>query len=276
MNIFRLILIGVLLLTVTGCNDSEEPETQSQPVIEAYISADGFPTVFFTTSVVPGLDGSIQDNVVTAGRVSISDGEKEVVMTASKKSGYVPPFRYYTFDMRGEAGKTYTVTATYKGMKAVARCKMPVPTPIDSIVLTKTSNDTLRAATLFFTAPEDTPAYYYLTMRSETNNGQPLPCMLGTIKVTTPGEKVTMPVMRPRQKIDGEDYVSQLKVGEIVEIQLNRITEDVYDFWRAYDNMVDFSTSPFITSDQSLPGNVEGGLGIFSAQGQSTHLVEVK
>lgn len=245
-------------------------------VMEASISSDGYPIVFLTSSVTPEVQGSIRDKVITTAKVVISDGEREVVMTASAKRDFLPPFRYYTFNMRGRPGRTYTVTATHSGRTISGTSYMPHPTSIDSVVLRHTDNDSLRSAILYFTAPQDTPAYYYLTMSNPAQNGgQPLPCMLGSVRTNTPGEHISIPVLKPRLRLDSTKYISHLRTGEIVDIQLNRVTPEVYEFWRAFDNMVDFSGSPFITTDQSLPGNVSGGLGIFSSCGTSHCKIEV-
>ncbi|MDE5552082.1 MAG: DUF4249 domain-containing protein, partial [Muribaculaceae bacterium] len=264
----RIIYISLLVpaiiwgIMTTSCDRDDISSSPPQLVMEAMIDSDGFPIVFLTASVTPDVEGSIRDKVITSAKVTISDGIREVVMTASAKRDYLPPFRYYTFEMRGEPGRTYTVTATYSGQTITARAEMPRPTAIDSVVVRPTDVDSLRSATLYFTAPQDTPAYYYLTMSNPRQyGGQRLPCMLGSIRTVTPGETISLPVLKPRLRMDSTKYISHLLVGETVDVELNRVTRDVYEFWRAFDNMVDFSASPFITTDESLPGNVEGGLG---------------
>lgn len=269
-------IVSVLLLLLSGCDDSNVPDYPVQPVIEGWITSDGFPTVQFTTSVRPGIDGSISDNIILWGTVSISDGETTRVMTAGPSDRLNPPYRYYCHSMFGKPGVTYTIRARYKDMIAEATCRMPSPTPIDSIRTAKTEIDTLRSATLYFTAPEDTPAYYYLTMNLRSLPDQPLPCMLGSIKVTEPGKSVNVPVFNPKRRLDDTDYYPNHRVGDTIVVNLNRITPEVYEFWRAYDNMNNFTNSPFISSSESLPGNIRGGLGIFSAMGTTTKVLVIK
>ncbi|MDE6027155.1 MAG: DUF4249 domain-containing protein [Muribaculaceae bacterium] len=245
------------------------------PVIEGTISSEGYPTVLFSSSIVPGTDGNLQDAMINWGKVTISDGEREVVLTGSADASYLPPFRYHTVEMTGEPGKTYTITAKFKDLYAVSTCRLPDPTAIDSITFSA-SSDSLRAATLFFHSPEDVPAYYYLTMRQPKRDSRDAPCMMGTIRVDSPNKGYSIPVLRPRVKVDSVKYQSQLMVGEEWIVSLNRVEREVYEFWKAYDNMVLFSTSPFLSVNESLPTNIRGGYGVWSPQGRSSKIIRVE
>lgn len=261
------------LLLISSC-DGYEPETEEpKAVIEGTFDSGGYPVVLFSSSVSPGVDGSIKDNVINWGKVTISDGNEEVILSGRVDDGYLPPFKYYTRGMTGVPGRKYRITAKYNNLYAESECVMPFPTEIDRIQLTATDNDTLLAATLFFTSPADTPAYYYLTMSDTQTRTPARPCMMGTICADKPGIEYSMAVMRPKSKIEDKKYIPHLEKGGIYNICLNRVTKEVYDFWRAYDNMVMFSSSPFLSADQSLPSNITGGYGVWSPQGTSSMTV---
>lgn len=261
---------------ITACDYSITDDTEPKAVIEAWIDNDGYPVVLFTSSASPSSEGSISDHVVNWGKVIISDGDQEVIMTGGPDGTYLPPYRYYTFDIQGIPGRTYHLTANFKNLKAKSSVYLPHPTSIDSVTVSKGEYENLRNTTLHFTTPDDIPAYYYLTMKDSLFSSQQVPCMLGTIKALNPGEKMSIPVYHYRQKIDGSVFVPQFHIGEKHEIRLNRITEDVYEFWTSYGNMINFSSSPFITTNSSLPTNITGGYGIFSARGYSSIKVEIK
>ena len=268
-------LILSLSILAAACDDTP-PATIQKGVIEGTVSSGDYPVVLFSSSIVPDKEGSLKDAVVNWGKVTISDGEREVVMTGSPDSRYIPPFRYHTLEMRGEPGKTYTVTATFKDLKVRAVCRMPHPTSIDSVTVAATEIDTLKAATLHFTCPEDTPAYYYVTLRRPGSDSRSAPGMMGTIKADIPGKSYSIPILRPRFRIDSVKYQSQLVVGEEWIVALNRVEKPVYEFWKAYDNMVLFSSSPFLNTSESLPTNIEGGYGVWSPQGTSTMMFRVE
>lgn len=271
-NFFATILFATI---IAACDETPSPADR-QAVIEGYISNDGYPTVYFTSSVTPDDGGSISDAVINWGKVTIDDGEREVVLTGRVDDTGLPPYRYYTLNMVGESGRTYRIKADFKDLHAVSEVRMPFPTPIDGLTFEETSVDTLRAVTLHFTSPEDTPAYYYISMRKQEKESRFSPCVMGSICADIPGAHYSIPVLKPRIKIDGEKYVSSVAVGEKWEVSLNRVEKEVYEFWKAYDNMILFSNSPFISSSQSLPTNIVGGLGIWSPQGVSTLRFEVE
>lgn len=266
------ILIMLACLLTAGCNDEMPDTARTHAVIEAYISQGGTPEVFFTTSVSPSQAGKINDVVVRWGKVTITDGRDTVIMTGGPLKGSFPPFHYYTPMITGKAGTTYTVTAEYDGIYATAKATIPEPTPVDSIIVHAVEGcDTLCSATLWFTAPAVTPAYYYISVLEDYPGARPLPAYLGTVTADHPGMPVSMPVYRPKYKYGApKDYVPQLKRGARYQISLCRVEKPVYEFWNSYSSTVAFgSGSLFINSTVSLSGNVTGGYGIFSAQAQS-------
>lgn len=257
---------------------SHEPFEYSEvPVIEGWINSDGFPVVIFTESLIPDESGGpIADHVIRWGKVTISDGEDEVVLTGGPDKAFMPPFRYYSYAMRGEAGKSYRLTADFGKLHASAECTMLPPTPIDEIKISPIEgNDSLRSGELLFYSPEDCPAYYYISIQKAGEKGRPLPAMFGTYKTTQPRTLVTMPLFLPKNKLTDDSYEAQLKVGESYIVSLCRVTGDVYEFWKSYDNAVIFGGG-LMNSSTSLSGNIQGGYGIWSAQGVSSLLIEVK
>lgn len=259
------IVITVLAIIMQCCAEDPKPSSR-KAVLEGYIRSGENPTVIFSSSIVPGISGNVSDMLVNWGKVTISDGDNTVVLTGRADASYTPPFIYYTFDMAGIPGKTYTVTADFKDLKARASARMPLEVGIDSITLSKTENDTLRAATVHFTSPDETPSYFYLSMKKNERGARMLPCMMGTIKTDRTETHYSIPLLRPRIKTDSTQYISQLIVGEEWIVSLNRIEKPAYDFWKAYDDMVMFANSPFISTSESLPTNISGGYGIWSVE----------
>ena len=274
-HIFLLSWAAAPAILIQGCGDTPTPPA-AKAVIEGYLRSGDTPLVLFSSSVVPGTSGNIADAVVNWGKVTVSDGDTAVVLTGRVDDSYMPPYVYYTFDMTGTPGKTYSVTAEFKDLKACSTMTMPMPVEIDSITLIRSDNDTLRSATLHFTSPGQSPAYFYLSMRQNARGSRMMPCMMGSIKTDRPHTHYSIPILKPRVRIDSVKYVPQLAVGEEWIVSLNRTEGPVYDFWKAYDDMVMFSTSPFISTSESLPTNVSGGFGVWSVEGSSQMAVTVQ
>lgn len=267
-------LVWLLPLLFGSCSQ-ELPVEEPRPVIEAWIDNDGHPTVLFTTTVSPDPDGgSIESALVRWGSVTISDGKNEYIMTGIRDSRYMPPYKYTTIDLIGESGRSYKIVATFKDMCAEATSTIPAVTAIDSIDFQDCGIDSLRATTLYFTAPDDVPAYYYLSIASQAEPTVAKPCLMGWKECLTPGGKVGIALFNSKRF--GENFQPQLRVGERYVVYLHRVEQPVYEFWRAFDNAMLFSGNVLFGSDSSLPSNIIGGYGVFSARATTSKLFTVK
>lgn len=241
------------------------------PVIEAWIDSNGHPTVLFTSAIIPDTDGGeLAGKMIRWGKVTISDGTSEIILTGKRDNSYFPPYKYFTTEITGTPGRTYTLTADFKDMHAEARCTMPYPTSIRSITCEPIEGeDSLRSTLLSFIAPDDVPAYYYLTVDGS-------PALMGWVEATQAGAEVTLPVYNTKSNyLSTEPFVAQFKIGETHLISLHRVAEPVYRFWRAYDDMVMFGGDVLFGGGESLPGNINGGFGIFSARATASRLLIV-
>lgn len=274
----KLSVITFLTVLLASCSHTDEPQPSELPVIEGWIDSGGHPIVMFTSAISPDTDGGeLMDKMIRWGKVTISDGEEEIIMTGGRTSEYFPPYRYFTSYMVGRPGRTYTITADYRDMHASAKCYMYEPTKIDSITFRPTEDDDSQlSTTLHFTAPADVPAYYYLTIRELYESPRSLPTMLGCREVVEPGSHVAIPVFNSKQSYNGEPFAAQLKVGHKYIVSLHRIPKEVYDFWSAYDNAVMFGENLLLGLSGSLPANIEGGLGVFSARGTNSKFFVVE
>ena len=273
-----LCIFPILIISGLACTRPDDEPMRSL-VIEAWIDSDDFPVAILTEAFNPETSSNVSDLMVRWGRVVISDGEDSVVLTGSVSKEFFPPFRYFNYRMEGKPGRTYTVTADYQGMHLEATSTMLRPTPIDSVIIKPIEGeDSIRNATLYFTAPSDCPAYYYLKVKRNIDHvvTQPGLGMFSTTEVLEPGKKVSIPVFNPKNSVDSIVYISNLIVGENIEVSLCRVEKDVYEFWRDYDNYTMFGVSQFVSGQGSVKGNVSGGFGIFSVQAVSRVNIDVE
>lgn len=275
MKIKSYILILFIPFVFSSCLEQVDYEIVEKPVIDGWIDSDGSPVVIFTSSIIPGeTNPVISDHVIKWGVVKIIEGTDTTIMTGGPNHEYFPPYIYTVRQMKGEPGHTYKIVADYKDLHAEAQCYMPYPTPIQSVSISHIEGeDSLRSAEIRFTAPADCPAFYYVTMRESGNQGRFFPTLMGVYKAINPNEEIAIPLLHPKIKVSNTDkeFVTQLKKGEKLEIKLCRITEDVYEFWKEYDNTALFGGSQFFNSPFSLKGNITGGYGVWSAQGVSSY-----
>ncbi len=263
---------------VAACSAGEPPAGEPRLVVEGYFDSGGYPEVLLNMSMVPSEEGgNISESIVRWAVVTVSDGEKEVILTGGPSDKYFPPYHYYSYDMRGEAGKYYTLKATYQGNEIVSTGFMYPATPIEEIAVSPVEGvDTLRHLSVKFTSPDDVPAYYHLSAQIHTSEGRMYPCMVATHAVTEAGVPVTLPVYRANRTTSTSEYSADFPVGEIVSVRLARIDRAAYEFWHAFDNAALVAGSVFVGGPGSLPGNIAGGYGVWSVQGASMRPVRVE
>ncbi|MCM1036676.1 MAG: DUF4249 domain-containing protein [Bacteroides sp.] len=282
-SVFKRVLMSMLVpapaMLAVSCAD-EGPRPEPSLVVEGMIDSGGYPSVLLTMTALPDHNPvDVADIVVRHASVSVTDlsDGSAVMLSAGIDERYFPPYRYYTSELRGVAGHTYRICVRYSGREAVSECAMPAATPIDSVTQAPVAGtDTLRALTLHLTAPPDCPAYYHVSTRVDGSDPRYLPGVLGTAEAVVPGNAVTIPVMRAKTSTDRRDRALHMPVGRTVDIRLERVTREVYDFWRAFDNATLVGDSQFIGMHESLPGNVGGAYGVWSACGVDFRRVDVK
>lgn len=248
----------------------DEPAPESRAVIEGWIDSDGYPRVIFTASFVAGEENvTVTDKLIHWGKVTISDGEHTVTMTGGPDSNLFPPYSYYTYDMQGKPGKTYTVTADFNEFHATATATMPEPPVIAEVRVAPIEYcDTLRAVTIVIQAPEQgCPAYYHISTRVLPDEGRYLPAVMGCVKAENPGEKVEIAVLRGKTSTSKDDFVAQLPSNRHVNIKVERVNREIYEFWNSFNEATLFGGSMFVSNNTSLTGNIEGGYGYWSPQG---------
>ena len=91
------ILLAALLICC-GCSDLRLARSESKLVMEGWIEDGRFPVVLLSTSVPVSTEPqdmeSLQDHIVRWGKVTVSDGEREVVLTGGPDDRFIPPYMF--------------------------------------------------------------------------------------------------------------------------------------------------------------------------------------
>ena len=135
-----LLLIGmsiVLIFINTSCNnDNFEIENyKSKIVIDGWIEQDKYCKVLLTLSAPYFSDvdsASLRDYALSTAKVTLYNGTKEEVLTLKPNSNYFPPYVYISTDIKGEIGKTYTLTVKSRGIIATSTTTIPPKVQLDS------------------------------------------------------------------------------------------------------------------------------------------------
>lgn len=265
------------------CEGDVMIEAEPQIVVEGTIDHGGYPVVIVTLTLPISTEehslNDLKDHIVRWAKVSISDGERTEILTGRYHEGYFPPYIYTSSTMRGEAGRTYTLTVDYREHHATATTTIPAPAVPDSIVMLPiTDADTLCPdATLrpLYYQPyvhlHDDPAttnYYAAFTRTGLTQRQYLLSQFSIIDDASMQAESVIPLYRGHRS-NGGKYQRYFIYGEEVGVKVAAIDAVSYGILKAYqDNMI-FNFPLFMQSTRNLTTNIHGGMGYWIGCGAS-------
>lgn len=277
----KIIIIMALSALLFSCSGDYLPEQKDEIVVEGWIEDNGFPVVILTkniniSNVYQPMD-SLSSRIVKWAKVTVSDGEKSVVLTGRYTHGYFPPYIYTTSHFRGEAGKTYRLTVEYGDFHATATTTIPETHRIDELTVERCAqSDTLYQISLRYNADEAEQNYYQIFTRVGGRNlRQYLAAYLGTLdsKVMKSGTKI--PVYRGRD-INTRKYTPYYNITDTVAVKFAHIDRTSYDFWYDYTRNLSTAANMFFASTAAFRSNIVGGTGYWCGMGSDIRYVAIR
>ncbi len=273
----RYSLIYILtLLVVLSCAEDNYENTEPVMVVEGWIDDGGFPKVSLTQSI-PVSDDShsfeeLDEYVIRWAKVTVSDGERRVVLTGKHTPNNFPPYIYTTSEMRGEAGKTYYLTVQYGSFYATAQTTIPQKVAVKGFE-TGTENGVYGIKALV----DDNPAeknYYKFFIKVVGRDSIYLSSNFAVIddKNYTFPCKIPVTIGKSRLFYKYDSYI--LTPKDCVMVKFAQVDSVAYAFWDKYKNMVELGQNAFFKYSSSLPTNITGGKGYWFGYGASEYMFE--
>jgi len=263
----RAFLTLTIIACLLACSKSELPDRQPQLVVEGYIDDGGAPVVMLTTTLPVTTEelspDSISTHLLRWARVTVSDGEEEVVLTGMADKRYLPSFVYTSNRMEGQAGKSYRLTVDYENYHATAVTTIPQPPAVDSFKVEPVIRDSLFRITVCFTDNPHERNYYKLFMRRGRRGRQWLSCYLGVVSDEVLDGYSELAVNRGELVTDTADYTPYFFRTDSVTIKFAQIDEPAYRFWNDFENYASFARNPMFPLTKSPHCNIQGGLGFW-------------
>ena len=288
----RFVLILALAALLASC--ATNPPRPESMVLEGWIDADGHPVVMIHKSYVMtnapdssmSLEDIVEEQLIPFGKVTVSDGDEELILTGRLDTAYLPPYTYSTINMTGQVGKRYTVTAKYKDMYATASTTIPPIAYLDSLSIR--TDTTGKADVRAYISGTDTCAEsYYALFARETGTKQFCLCPFGVFdgKEAQNG-LLEMSVYNPitdTTKVEAgfstnffyRDTATTRPPKEY-QLKVARIDYPSYQFWKAYNEQVITGGVLFVTVYKNMPSNIVGGIGNFSGFGSSFYRLSIQ
>lgn len=284
----RNLLLFSLFVAISffACTEHDEATAPSELVVEGWIDAGEFPIVKLMHSIGLTYDGVDIDDlgqyVGKWARVSLSDGEREVIMIGKATHSYYPPYIYTTSEMRGEVGKTYRIRVEASdGTVAEAVSTIPAPVSIDSFsvepvggTLDEDYDDAPHVARYQLYAYTSDRRRCKLFTRVMNCDDEFLSAYLGINDSTTIGSNGRISVNRGRTNLEKE-YSPYFGENDTVVVKFSAVSDEAYEFWRDFEDMADLSRNPLFPVTKNLHSNVTGALGYWFGYGSTFYVVPI-
>lgn len=274
------IILFFISIAFAACDAEYTSQAESEMVVEGWIDEGGFPVVILTQNVTLSnryqkVD-SLEQYLIHWAKVTVSDGERAVTLTGKYDSKYFPPYIYTTGNMRGEAGKKYTLDIEYRDIHATATTTIPDKHLIKKLTVTPCpENDTLYQIRINIDTEKKHDAYYQLFTCEGTGNRLFTASYLGSIEGKSLKENADIPVYRSHRLATGKKYTPYFCMNDTLAIKLAHIDADAYRFWSDYSRNLTLASNLFMAPSHNIRSNMKGATGYWCGMGADVKYIVI-
>jgi len=274
-----------LLFALTFCSDSLDLNLQDPDdmiVIDGWIENNQYAKVLLTrnTPYFSSLDSaSIKDLLLSRAKVTLTAGERSEILTLRRNEDYFPPFVFSGNEIKGEIGKTYTITAEYGGRTAFGTTTIPIPVKLDTMYFkNKPNSDSLGTIYLEFTDPFAETNYYRILAQVKGQDRRYYSSMIMAISDNFfSGQKFGFSLYRGQESYITAGTNEYFSRGDTVSVKFCSIDKAHYEFWSSFQDEILNTGNPFASSLSVIKSNIKGdGLGIWGGYGVSFYSLVIK
>ena len=284
-RLYLAVFLGLIILC-QSCDKGFLPTEKDEIIVEGWIDAGGFPVVIISHSLPVRLKkdkvriSEISDYVEASAKVTVSDGENDVVLTGRVNKDYFPPYIFTTSQMRGVAGKSYTLTVQTRGRVVTSETTIPLYGPVvDSIVCHPIeNNDTLCSVLLYLKNVAGRKEYFKTFFQEGPALAQFRSTYMGVIDDAIADSTIKLPLYRTVRDDFKEDKQRNFDKDSLLSIKVATMDSVSYSFWKVFSNNTISSYTSYLMSSSTgnLPTNVSGGIAYWCGYNSSIYTFIVK
>ena len=273
----RKLLFLPALLLLLSCQGSKPP-VKTHLVLEGWIDSDGHPMVLLSETMPVGDEEiSLKDvlsNIAKWAKVSVSDGDKTVLLTGTVDPRYYPPYVYTTSEITGVPGKTYTVDVEYKDYHATASTTIPEPVPLDKLYCVPLL-DTLYRVMCGFTDPPEPGNYYKVFTKTEGKDTRYQSSVMAMASDEV-FEGYTEIYLWSTQRLMKYLYFPDICYGDELCVKFCTTDRSTFRYWENYEVTLATNANAMYYFDADLEANVHGALGYWAGYGVSEYKIKIE
>jgi len=256
---------------------------QDQLVVEGWICQQGHPMVFIHKSYAlnnpnhkaygdASFEEIMADQMIVWGKVTIDDGQRQVVLTGKMDTLYTPPIYFTTTDIIGEIGKTYRITVDYQDYHASAYSTIQEPIKIDSLSVRLTPDRLTSHVTAYLSHLP--PSTYLLAEYRAEGELQYTICPLGTASSDQMRDGVlSMNILSKNP--DPSAMTSAVHHFETnnkeYTLRIIHLNYEQYQYFSALTNQLATQGMFFMSTFRNIPSNIDQGIGYWAGFGKNDY-----
>jgi hypothetical protein len=210
---------------------------------------------------------AIKDAIIT---ISDDVGNTEVLSYIGiREDDYTNTEGYYKIEnIRGIVGRTYTLKIELSGKLYQSVSILKAVPEIEQVTFKskylELKEETVTIPLLHFTEPQNTSDYYLLHYRVDGWGGSDRNWEYSIISDKYLTEQVNGLEIDDGQSASGHDFYREIPLGAEVEVFIESLTKDAYEFYKGIIDQFDSDGGAFSQTPASPPGNISNGaLGLF-------------
>ena len=277
----RIIAILAAILAAISCEDKVNlPESSPQIVVEGWIEDGGNPVVIVTTSVPVNETltdlSELQNHVVNWAKVTVSDGEEEIVLTGQRNDNYFPPYIYTTVFMTGKAGRKYDLKVEYSNRTVTASTTIPAPKSLEYIKVTKASvKDSMYSIVGGLKDDPQTKDYYKVFTKVRDKDKAYVSSFLGLTDDEILDEAIREIPINNGTGIVGENLEAFFTAGDFVSVRFCTLDKESWTYWNDFEEVQSLASNMLFPISTDIRSNIKGGLGYWAGYGSSYYKVSI-
>lgn len=269
------LLLSIFLFSCTQ-DEINIPVYEAKIVVDGWIEEGEVARVILTYSspYFSEIDSfNIFDFVDARAKIIVSDGETEEVLTLRKDNSHFPPFVYTGQEIKGKAGRTYTMKIDQPPYFLTAHSKLPESPHIDQAWFEyRAEGDTLGTPFIKINDDPDKHNYYRVLTKRFGVDKRFIPSLVPNFSDAIFSDNlIEYQVFKSSEFEIIKDEEIHFKKGDSILVKVLSMDEPLFEYWNTFYNEQFNSGNPFADSKIRLKGNIEGGgIGIWAAYGKKT------
>ncbi len=290
---YLLLSILAVVVLISSCQKEvfiELPEPEFKLVVEGWIEQDHYPVVALTRNspYFSQVDSSTLANLfILNADVYVSDGtqtEKLELDFSNAFTGIWPFISYKGTFLKGEIGKTYTLTIYAEGDTITGVTTIPEPVTLDSIwwipdTEGKPDNDSLGYIWALYNDDPALKQYFRLFTSRKGRDNDWVP-VLGSVydDIFFSGKEFEfnmyrgVPTLSDIDAIRDDEELFYFKKGDTIDVKITSIDREHFEFWRTIEQEYFSGGNPFVYP-VVIRHNVNGAVGVWGGYGATIYTI---